>query len=139
MAKKIVTVDEDAIRGYMTGEIPSPVEKGVSAAEEVPSVKVNPPQDTDEEAVAEKPKARKKRENDVGFRQKFLVNTPMPGRIQVYVNRQLYDEIKNYLNVIAPEVSISSYISNIIAEHIELNIEEIAQMYKNRFSPPKIQ
>ncbi len=64
---------------------------------------------------------------------------PMPGRIQVYLNRKLYDEIKNYLNVIAPEVSIASYISNIIAEHIELNIEEITRMYKDRFSPPKIQ
>lgn len=63
----------------------------------------------------------------------------MPGRIQVYLNRKLYDEIKNYLNVIAPEVSIASYISNIIAEHIELNIEEITQMYKDRFQPPKIQ
>ena len=52
---------------------------------------------------------------------------------------KLYDEIKNYLNVIAPEVSIASYISNIIAEHIELNIEEITRMYKDRFSPPKIQ
>ena len=36
-------------------------------------------------------------------------------------------------------VSIASYISNIIAEHIELNIEEITRMYKDRFSPPKIQ
>ena len=62
----------------------------------------------------------------------------MSGRIQVYLNRKLYDEIKNYLHVIAPEVSISSYISNIIAEHIELNIDEITQMYKERFSPPKI-
>ena len=56
----------------------------------------------------------------------------------MYLNRKLYDEIKNYLYVIAPEVSISSYISNIIAEHIELNIDEITQMYKERFSPPKI-
>ena len=57
-------------------------------------------------------------EADSNFRQKYLVNTPMPGRIQVYLNRKLYDEIKNYLHVIAPEVSIASYISNIIAEHI---------------------
>jgi len=78
-------------------------------------------------------------ECDSNFRQKYLVNTPMPGRIQVYLNRKLYDEIKNYLHVIAPEVSIASYISNIIAEHIELNIEEITRMYKDRFSPPKIQ
>ena len=55
------------------------------------------------------------------------------------VTAMAYDEIKNYLHVIAPEVSIASYISNIIAEHIELNIEEITRMYKDRFSPPKIQ
>lgn len=76
-------------------------------------------------------------ECDSNFRQKYLVNTPMPGRIQVYLNRKLYDEIKNYLHVIAPEVSIASYISNIIAEHIELNIEEITRMYKDRFHPLK--
>ena len=61
------------------------------------------------------------------------------GVYRILTNRKLYDEIKNYLNVIAPEVSIASYISNIIAEHIELNIEEITRMYKDRFSPPKIQ
>ena len=73
---------------------------------------------------------RDRPKSDSNFRQKYLVNTPMPGRIQVYLNRKLYYEIKNYLNVIAPEVSIASYISNIIAEHIELNIEEITRMYK---------
>ena len=97
-----------------------------------------PPAGQLKDTVTDRPKTRRKRESDSGFRQKYLVNTPMPGRIQVYLNRKLYDEIKNYLYVIAPEVSISSYISNIIAEHIELNIDEITQMYKERFSPPKI-
>ena len=64
--------------------------------------------------------------------------SPMSGRVQVYLNRQLYEQIKNFLPVIAPETSIASYLSNIIAEHIELNIEEITQLYKERLSPPKI-
>ena len=126
----------------MVGDIPDAIENDDIIVEEVTEEETGETQDMEKEVVpekSEKSKPRKKRESDSRFRQKYLVNTPMPGRIQVYLNRELYDEIKNYLNVIAPEVSIASYISNIIAEHIELNIEEITQMYKDRFSPPKIQ
>ena len=142
MAKKIVKVNEEKIRGYMVGDIPDAIENDDIIVEEVTEEETGETQDMEKEVVpekSEKPKPRKRRESDSRFRQKYLVNTPMPGRIQVYLNRELYDEVKNYLNVIAPEVSIASYISNIIAEHIELNIEEITQMYKDRFSPPKIQ
>lgn len=139
MAKKIVKVNEEEIRGYMVRDIPDAIEKEDVIVEETLSDEADEPQGMKKESAPERHKSRKKRECDSGFRQKYLVNTPMPGRIQVYLNRKLYDEIKNYLNVIAPEVSIASYISNIIAEHIELNIEEITQMYKDRFSPPKIQ
>ena len=135
MAKKIVKVNEEEIRGYMVGDIPDAIEKEDVIVEEVPAEETYESQDTEKETVREKSKSRKKRENDSRFRQKYLINTPMPGRIQVYLNRELYNEVKNYLNVTAPEVSIASYISNIIAEHIELNIEEITQMYKGRFSP----
>ena len=79
MAKNIVKVNEEEIRGYMVGNIPDAIEKEDVIVVEVPAEET------------------------------------------------------------APEVSIASYISNIIAEHIELNIEEITRMYKDRFSPPKIQ
>lgn len=139
MAQKIVKVNEEKIRGYMVGDIPYTIENEDIIVEEVPEEETDETQDMEKKTVPEKPEPRKKRESESGFRQKYLVNTPLSGRIQVYLNRKLYDEIKNYLNVIAPEVSIASYISNIIAEHIELNIEEITQMYKDSFSPPKIQ
>lgn len=138
MAKKIVKVNEEEIRGYMVGDIPDAFEKEGVIVEEVPAEETDGLQDAEKEIVSEKPKPRRKREGDSRFRQKYLVNTPMSGRIQVYLNRELYDKIKNYLNVIAPGVSIASYISNIIAEHVELNIEEITQMYKDNFLPPKI-
>lgn len=138
MAKKIVKVDEDAVRGYMVAAMADKPSRNDNAREEDTSSEVESGQEPVGDTVPDRPKTRRKRESDSGFRQKYLVNTPMSGRIQVYLNRKLYDEIKNYLHVIAPEVSISSYISNIIAEHIELNIDEITQMYKERFSPPKI-
>lgn len=137
MAKKSVKVDEDRIRGYMAGREPDEVSKDDSAVKNILDETIIVEEEPIEEVVQEKPKPRKKREES-NYRQKYLMNTPLSGRIQVYLNRQLYDQIKNFLPVIAPETSIASYISNIIAEHIELNIEEITQLYKERFSPPKI-
>ncbi len=137
MAKKSVKVDEDRIRGYMAGREPDEVSKDGSVVKNILDEAIIVEEETIEEVVQEKPKPRKKREES-NYRQKYLMNTHLSGRIQVYLNRQLYDQIKNFLPVIAPETSIASYISNIIAEHIELNIEEITQLYKERFSPPKI-
>ena len=137
MAKKSVKVDEDRIRGYMAGREPDEVSKDYSVVKNILDEAIIVEEEPIEEVVQEKPKPRKKREES-NYRQKYLMNTPLSGRIQVYLNRQLYDQIKNFLPVIAPETSIASYISNIIAEHIELNIEEITQLYKERFSPPKI-
>ena len=137
MAKKSVKVDEDRIRGYMAGREPDEVSKDNRAVKNILDEAIIVEEEPIEEVVQEKPKPRKKREES-NYRQKYLMNTPLSGRIQVYLNRQLYDQIKNFLPVIAPETSIASYISNIIAEHIELNIEEITQLYKERFSPPKI-
>ena len=137
MAKKSVKVDEDRIRGYMAGREPDEVSKDDSAVKNILDEAIIVEEEPIEEVVQEKPKPRKKREES-NYRQKYLMNTPLSGRIQVYLNRQLYDQIKNFLPVIAPETSIASYISNIIAEHIELNIEEITQLYKERVSPPKI-
>ncbi len=137
MAKKSVKVDEDLIKGYMAGQEPDAVPKDETAAKEIPDEAITAEEEPTEDGVREKPKPRKNREG-TSYRQKYLVNIPISGRVQVYLNRQLYDQIKNFLPVIAPETSIASYLSNIIAEHIELNIEEITQLYKERFSPPKI-
>ena len=125
MAKKSVKVDEDLIRGYMAGREPDNVSKNETSVQEILNEAITTEEEPVEEVVQEKPKPRKKKEES-NYRQKYLMNTPMSGRVQVYLNRQLYEQI------------IASYLSNIIAEHIELNIEEITQLYKERFSPPKI-
>jgi len=94
----------------MVGDIPDAIENEDIIVVEVPEEENNERQDTEKETARKNPKPCNMPECDSNFRQKYLVNTPMPGRIQVYLNRKLYDEIKNYLHVIAPEVSIASYI-----------------------------
>ena len=135
MAKNIVKVNEEEIRGYMVGNIPDAIEKEDVIVVEVPAEETDKRPDKEKETASENPEPHPKRKSESGFRQKYLVNTPMPGRIQVYLNRKLYDEIKNYLNVIAPEVSIASYISNIIAEHIDSTSRKSPECIKTVFHP----
>lgn len=132
MAKKIVNVNEDLLRDYMSGNITDSQESGKT--EEPVRENETGPEET-VVSVPERGRTRKKREEDSDYRERYLRNNPVPYRIQVYVNRKLYEHIKHFLPVIAPNVSISSYISNIVAEHVELHIEEINRMYKERFSP----
>lgn len=108
----------------MVGREPDVIPKDDTDAKEILEETITTEEDTVEEIVQEKPKPRKKRKES-NYLHKNLVNTPLSGRVQVYLNRQLYDQIKNFLPVIAPETSIASYISNIITEHVELHIEEI--------------
>lgn len=140
MAKKIVEVDEDLLKGMMTSDIPlygrdtEPALKKAATAEpenisDVPA----------EREVSEQPKSirnRRKKESGSDYRELFLVNTPSPNRSQTYINRDIYERIKRFLPLIAPEVSIASYISNILGDHIERYWEEINEMYSLELSKP---
>lgn len=140
MAKKIVEVDEDLLKGMMTSDIPlygrdtEPALKKAATAE--PENISDAPT---EREVSEQPKSarsRRKKESGSDYRELFLVNTPSPNRSQTYINRDIYERIKRFLPLIAPEVSIASYISNILGDHIERHWEEINEMYSRELSKP---
>lgn len=135
MAKKIVNVDENLLRDYMSGDIAGPLKTGDAEQEEPSRRESETKAEKTADTAPEKGKGRRRREEESDYREKYLKNNPVSYRIQVYVNRRLYEHIKHYLPVIAPDVSISSYISNIVAEHVELHVDEINKMYKDRFSP----
>lgn len=135
MAKKIVSVDENLLRDYMSGDISGPLKVGDVEQDESSQRESETKMRKATDTGMEKGKTCRKREEESDYREKYLKNNPVSYRIQVYVNRRLYEHIKHYLPVIAPDVSISSYISNIVAEHVELHVDEINKMYKDRFSP----
>ncbi len=86
MAKKSVKVDEDLIRGYMAGREPDNVSKNETSVQEILNEAITTEEEPVEEVVQEKPKPRKKKEES-NYRQKYLMNTPMSGRVQVYLNK----------------------------------------------------
>lgn len=138
MAKKTVKIDEDAIRSYMSGETSEPDINAVAVIDRCPTDCEGRKEASDESGDISKPgnvKPGKKRCDGAAYRRRFLKNTPQSGRIQVYMDRGLYENIKRFLPVIAPNVSLSSYITNIVTDHVEQYIDEINRRYKKSFSP----
>lgn len=66
--------------------------------------------------------------------EKFLICHPALNRIQVYANRGDIERIKRILPVIAPKATVSGFISNIIADHLQKYEKEIMEMYNENTS-----
>ena len=121
---------EDILKDIIVGEIPvfgreSPAETGPGQPEtEAPpatGTAGHPPGKT------VSAKSGKKKEGTGGYRERFLVNIPASNRSHVYINREVAECIKRVLPVIAPDMSISGYISNLLVDHIQRHWEEISE------------
>lgn len=141
MAKKKVEVNEDMLKDIMVGDIPVFGRERSNYQE--PKVFETEDSDTDSdegtEAVASKsstPKPRKKREETSTYKERYLVNIPASNRSHVYINREVADCIKRVLPVIAPDMSVSGYISNILVEHLQQHWDEINELYNKEYYKP---
>lgn len=139
MTKKKVEVDEDILKDIIVGEIPVfgreiPAEDstGQPETETPPATEPasHPPGKTSSA------KSGKKKEGTGGYRESFLVNIPASNRSHVYINREVAECIKRVLPVIAPDMSISGYISNILVDHIQRHWEEISELYNKEYYKP---
>lgn len=155
MAKKIVDVDEDTLKGMIIGDMPvfgrkqerqQATQEVESSASKVGESSSSEPA-MDESSSAQIPQntykprgsyrsGRKSEESFSQYRERFLVVTANSMRSQTYINKEVYDRIKRFLPVIASEVSISSYISNILVDHLEQYAEEINSLYDKAYAKP---
>ena len=147
MTKKKVEVNEDILKNIIVGDIPVfGREKPVNGNTEQPepeSVPVKKPESAPAtEPIERQPektslvKPRKKKEEAGSYRDKYLVNIPASNRSHVYINREVAECIKRILPVIAPDMSISGYISNILVDHIQQHWEEINELYNKEYYKP---
>lgn len=155
MAKKIVDVDEDTLKGMIIGDMPvfGRKQERLQATQEVESSAPKVGESSSSETVVAessseqipqntyKPRGsyrsrRKSEEPPSQYRERFLVVTANSMRSQTYINKEVYDRIKRFLPVIASEVSISSYISNILVDHLEQYAEEINSLYDKAYAKP---
>ena len=98
---------------------------------------------TDAEAVApepmppeeqrEEPRRRKARNKEQDYGALFLKEATIPARIgkTVYIRKEYHERIQLILRVIGKdEVSLFSYIDNVLAHHFDMFQEEIKKRYE---------
>ena len=114
MAKKQVTVNEELLRGIMAGDVPV---YGKNAPKDVSAVR------------------QKKRKDESGsYRRQFLKGGNIQLRQQAYISLENYQFIRRFLSVVAPGVSMSKYIDDILTAHLEQYREEINSLYNNQIN-----
>jgi len=140
MTKKKVEVNEDVLKNIIVGDIPVfGREKPTEENTEPPKPEAHPVTGEHAEVPPEKTvpaKPRKKKEDTGNYRERYLVNIPASNRSHVYINREVAECIKRVLPVIAPDMSISGYISNILVDHIQQHWEEISELYNKEYYKP---
>ena len=148
MAKKTVAVDEEALKGMIIGDMPvfglKRTERPVVLDDDTPAATPatsGGAEQTDTPQPESRPKAvfrsgKRSKEEPNNYRARYLVPMTSSLRSQTYINKEVYDRIKRFLPVVASEVSISGYISNILAEHLERYAKEINELYEKQFEKP---
>ena len=138
MAKKQVIVNEEMIKGIMAGDIPNygkdiPEEAIITLGEsEQSDCGANNP----ESAPVEKSVAKQKKRKDStdSYRKQFLLGGNVQQRQQAYIGINNYQFIQRFLSVVAPKVSMSKYIDDVLTSHIEQYQEEIDSLYYNQIN-----
>lgn len=155
--RKEVKIDEEQIRSMMTGDVPATVmeknygdnaigskREGYEGSEtenqsEIPDVP-NKVEDlgisTDEEVPPPvlREKTRRKRNGLQEYPEHLFDNNVVRERRQTYVSSDSYERVRTLLSVIAPTVSISCYIDNILSAHLEQYRDELNALYGSRIN-----
>ncbi len=65
------------------------------------------------------------------YRKRFLKCKSTPNRSHVYIDRENLDLIRSLLPIIDPKATISGFVSNIVADHLDRYKPEIIKMYND--------
>lgn len=133
MAKRIRTdVDEEAIKRMMSGDIPSlntQIPKKEAISQSTPTLKeANEEKTPPERAISKSDK--KRGVND--YTSVFLKKREPSNKKQVYITRQLCTKLSEILAVIANDLSVTTFIDNVLSEHIEQYKNEINDLYETK-------
>jgi len=135
MAKQttIPKVDEDFMREVISQGFPlkkeSLKEKNLSVIieEDKPVVKTHKTKDT----------PKRKRIEQTDYREIYFEKINLSDRQQVSISRETHLTLFNVVNMIGGhKATISSYMENIILQHLESHKEEINQLYENQCKKP---
>jgi len=129
MAKKlkIDSIDENFIINSFRQDEPAP--PPVASPEEVREEKEMP---MPQKQSAEEPRRRKQKGKDGDYQELFLKEATISARFgkTVYVRKEYHERIQRIIRIIAKdEVSLFSYIDNVLAHHFASFQEDITALY----------
>ena len=137
MAKKnsSVYVDEDVLKRMVAGDI-SALEKmkeeEAQPEENIPVAERSEEKGNKMRAVDKKPAAGKKDSGIDGFdeyRKRFLQQKLTGARRQTYIHDSLYKAFAKVLPVIAPEMSVPTFVNAVLSDHLEKYRSILNAMY----------
>jgi hypothetical protein len=70
------------------------------------------------------------------YRDRFLVHYGAPCRRTTAIDTNLHRRIRKFLSATAPDISLVSYINNILAHHLEQFSDEIDELYRRETEKP---
>lgn len=138
MAKKQVTVNEEMIRGIMAGDIPN-YGKDISVDDIITTDESDGNEceaDNPGPVTVEKSTGKPKKRKDVtdSYRKEFLSGGNVLQRQQAYIGIDNYRLIQKFLSVVAPKISMSKFIDNVLTAHFEQYKEKIDGLYYNQIN-----
>ena len=158
--RKEVKIDEEQIRRVMAGDIPASVlenrygsnaadsqkeddkkpetenRSGIPAKSDKVEVPGSGVSGGEEEAPSPvlREKTHRKKNSLQEYPEHLFGNNVVKERRQTYVSSENYERVRTLLSVIAPTVSISCYIDNILSAHLEQYRDELNAIYSSRIN-----
>lgn len=136
--RTVYDVDEDALKRVMAGDTTA-LEK-IKEQEEEPVREISPSESP--EAKEKKPSGGKKNSQPYGFdeyRKQFLHNKLTGARRQTYIHDSLYKAFARVLPVIAPEMSVPTFVNSVLSDHLEKYQDIINAMYNREANQKPIE
>jgi len=135
MAKQttIPKVDEDFMREMISQGFP--LKKDISNEKEL-SIIIK-----DDEPAVQTPKIKepkkKKRTEQTDYRETYFEKVDLTDRQSLYISRETHLTLFSIVSMIGGhKATISSYVENIILQHLESHKEEINNLYETQYKKP---
>ena len=117
-------IDEDFMREVISQGVPGKLDGGK-------------PDDMPQEAQAEKPTPRKRKNSPGDYRETYFRKVELTDRQPLYVSRTTHEKLMRIVTVIGGrKVTVSSYVENILLRHFEQYQDEINTLYESNFQKP---
>ncbi len=125
-------VDEDFMREMISQGFPS--KKETSIENDLSVIKED---ETSMENSKSKESPTRKRNAQTDYRKTYFGKVDLSDRQSIYISRNTHLTLFNVVNMIGGhKATISSYVENIILQHLESHKEEINNLYEIQYKKP---